>query len=33
MGLLEIGMTSAFSRFLADHKDDVNGGEYGSLIL
>jgi O-antigen/teichoic acid export membrane protein len=33
MVLLELGMTSAISRFLADHKDDVNGGEYGSLLL
>jgi O-antigen/teichoic acid export membrane protein len=33
MVLLELGMTSAVSRFLADHKDDVNGGEYGSLLL
>jgi len=33
MGLLEIGMSSAISRFLADHKDDVNGGEYGSMLL
>ena len=33
MSLLEIGMSSAISRFLADHKDEVNGGEYGSLLL
>ena len=33
LGLLEFGITSAISRFLADHKDDVNGGEYGSLLL
>jgi O-antigen/teichoic acid export membrane protein len=33
MVLLELGVTSAISRFLADHKDDVNGGEYGSLLL
>jgi O-antigen/teichoic acid export membrane protein len=33
MGLLELGMSSAISRFLADHKDDVNGGMYGSLLL
>ena len=33
MGLLELGMSSAISRFLADHKDDVNGGEYGSLLM
>ena len=30
--LLDLGMTSAISRFLADHKDQVNGGEYGSLL-
>ena len=30
--LLDLGMSSAVSRFLADHKDSVNGGEYGSLI-
>lgn len=33
MALLEFGMSSAISRFIADHKDDVNGGEYGSLLL
>lgn len=33
LGLLDLGMSSAVSRFLADHKDDVNGGEYGSLLL
>lgn len=33
MGLLELGISSAISRFLADHKDDLNGGEYGSLLL
>jgi O-antigen/teichoic acid export membrane protein len=33
MGLLELGMSSAISRFLADHKANVNGGEYGSLLL
>lgn len=33
MVLLELGMSSAISRFLTDHKDDVNGGEYGSLLL
>ena len=32
LALLDLGMTSAISRFLADHKDDVNGGEYGSLL-
>ena len=33
LGLLDLGISSAVSRFLADHKDDVNGGEYGSLLL
>lgn len=33
MALLEFGMSSAISRFIADYKDDVNGGEYGSLLL
>ena len=33
MGLLELGISPAISRFLADHKDDVNGGGYGSLLL
>jgi O-antigen/teichoic acid export membrane protein len=33
IALLELGISSAISRFLADHKDDVNGGEYGSLLL
>jgi O-antigen/teichoic acid export membrane protein len=33
MGLLEFGISSAISRILADHKDNVNGGEYGSLLL
>ena len=31
--LLELGMSTAVSRFLADFKDDVNGGHYGSLLL
>lgn len=31
--LLDFGISSALSRFLADHKDNVNGGKYGSLIL
>lgn len=33
MGLLEFGISSAISRFLADHKDAVNGGDYGSFLL
>ena len=31
--LLDLGVSSAVSRFIADRKDDVNGGGYGSLIL
>jgi O-antigen/teichoic acid export membrane protein len=31
--LLDLGVTSAVSRFIADHKDDVNGGDYGRLLL
>jgi O-antigen/teichoic acid export membrane protein len=33
LGLLDLGISSAFTRFLVDHKDDVNGGTYGSLLL
>lgn len=33
LGLLDLGMGSALSRFLADHKDNVNDGEYGSLLI
>ena len=33
MALLDLGMSSAISRFVADHKDDVNGGAYGSPLL
>jgi O-antigen/teichoic acid export membrane protein len=33
LSLLELGMGSATLRFVADHKDDVDGGEYGSLLL
>jgi O-antigen/teichoic acid export membrane protein len=33
MSLLDLGMTFAVSRFVANHKDDVNGGEYGSLLI
>ena len=32
LALLDLGMSGAMSRFIADHKDDVNGGEYGSLL-
>lgn len=31
--LLDLGMSSALSRFLADHKDQVNGGVYGSMLI
>jgi O-antigen/teichoic acid export membrane protein len=31
--LLDLGVSSAVSRFIADYKDDVNGGGYGSLLL
>jgi O-antigen/teichoic acid export membrane protein len=31
--LIDAGMNGAVSRFIADHKDDVNGGEYGSQLL
>jgi O-antigen/teichoic acid export membrane protein len=30
--LLDLGVSSAVSRFIADHKDDVNGGSYGNLL-
>jgi O-antigen/teichoic acid export membrane protein len=32
MSLIDAGMTSAAGRLLIDHKDDRNGGNYGSLI-
>lgn len=31
--LMDIGMHGAVSRFIADHKDEVNGGEFGSQLL
>jgi len=31
--LLDLGVSSAISRFIADCKDNVNGGSYGSLLL
>ena len=31
--LIDLGLTSAMSRLLANHKDNVNGGSYGSLLL
>lgn len=33
LNLIDLGMSGAVSRFVADHKDDVNGGEYGSHLL
>ncbi len=33
MSIMDLGMTSALSRFIADHKDDVNGGQYGAMLL
>jgi O-antigen/teichoic acid export membrane protein len=30
--LLEFGMSGSVARFLADHKDDVDGGTYGSIL-
>ena len=32
VSLIDAGMTSAAARLLIDHKDDRNGGNYGSLI-
>ena len=31
--LLDLGVSCAVARFVADYKDDVQGGEYGSLLL
>ncbi|MDX6767756.1 MAG: oligosaccharide flippase family protein [Candidatus Methylacidiphilales bacterium] len=31
--LLDFGMSSALSRFLADHKDEAEGDRYGSMLL
>jgi O-antigen/teichoic acid export membrane protein len=31
--LIDLGLSSAMSRLLANHKDDLNGGSYGSLLL
>ncbi len=31
--LIDLGITSAMSRLLANHKDEVNGGAYGPLLL
>src|SRR5205085_8244691 len=32
LALLDLGMSVAIARFLADYKDDVNGGQYGSIL-
>ncbi len=32
LNLIDAGMTAAVARLLIDHKDDRNGGNYGSLI-
>jgi O-antigen/teichoic acid export membrane protein len=31
--LLDLGVSSTVSRFIADRKDEVNSGSYGSLLL
>jgi O-antigen/teichoic acid export membrane protein len=31
--LLDLGMSGSINRFLCNYKDDINGGEYGSIIL
>lgn len=33
LNLIDLGMSGAVSRFVADHKDDVDGGDYGSHLL
>lgn len=33
LNLIDLGMSGAVSRFVADYKDDVNGGDYGSHLL
>ena len=30
--LLDFGISTSMSRFVADHKDQVNGGEYGGIL-
>lgn len=32
LALLDLGMSSSIARFLADYKDDINGGKYGSVL-
>ena len=31
--LLEFGMSGSIARFLGNHKDDMDGGEYGSVLV
>jgi len=31
--LLELGMVGAVARILTDHKDDINGGTYGTILV
>jgi len=33
LNLVDLGMNGAASRFIADHKDDVNGGLYGAVLI
>lgn len=33
LSLIDLGMSAAMSRYIADHKDNVNGGDYGSHLL
>jgi O-antigen/teichoic acid export membrane protein len=32
LGLLDFGVNASVARLLVDHKDDLNGGTYGSLL-
>lgn len=32
LGLLELGMRGSVSRILSDHKDEIEGGKYGSVL-
>lgn len=33
LNLVDLGMNGAASRFIADHKDNVNGGLYGAILI
>lgn len=33
LNLIDLGMSGAVSRHIADHKDDVNGGDYGDNLI